>query len=73
MQQPGLAPVDIITMSTARGAQAMLRDDIGTIERGKLADLLVLAEDPGQDVRAFRARELLLRGGVVAWRHASPP
>lgn len=73
MQQAGLAPADVITMSTARGAQAMLRDDIGTIERGKLADILVLAEDPGQDVRAFRARELLLRGGVVAWRRASPP
>lgn len=34
-----------------------------TLEAGKLADLLVLAEDPRRDVRAFRSLTHVMRGG----------
>jgi imidazolonepropionase-like amidohydrolase len=49
--------------------------DFGTLEAGKLADLLVLAEDPRKDVRAFRSLTHVMRGGrlyeqpVLAQRH----
>ena len=64
MQAAGLAASDIIVMATRNGAQAMGRlPDFGTLEAGKLADLLVLAEDPRTDVRAFRALTHVMRGG----------
>jgi imidazolonepropionase-like amidohydrolase len=37
--------------------------DFGTLEEGKLADLLILTEDPRQDVKAFRSRTHVMRGG----------
>jgi len=38
-------------------------NDFGTLEAGKLADLVVLAEDPRADVRAFRTVTHVMRGG----------
>jgi imidazolonepropionase-like amidohydrolase len=64
MQAAGLSAPDIIVMATRNGAQAMGRlKDFGTVEAGKLADLLVLAEDPRADVRAFRSLTHVMRGG----------
>jgi imidazolonepropionase-like amidohydrolase len=64
MQAAGLSAADIIVMATRNGAQAMGRlKDFGTLEAGKLADLLVLAEDPRADVRAFRSLTHVMRGG----------
>jgi imidazolonepropionase-like amidohydrolase len=64
MQAAGLSAPDIIVMATRNGAQAMGRlTDFGTLEAGKLADLLVLTEDPRVDVRAFRSLTYVMRGG----------
>jgi imidazolonepropionase-like amidohydrolase len=64
MQAAGLSAPDIVVMATRNGAQAMGRSkDFGTLEAGKLADLLVLTEDPRQDVRAFRSLTRVMRGG----------
>jgi imidazolonepropionase-like amidohydrolase len=63
MQAAGLSAADIVVMATRNGARAMNRNDLGTIEAGKLADLLVLNEDPRADVRAFRSLTHVMRGG----------
>jgi imidazolonepropionase-like amidohydrolase len=64
MQAAGLSASDIVVMATRNGALAMGRlKDFGTLEAGKLADLLVLAEDPRNDVRAFRSLTYVMRGG----------
>jgi len=64
MQAAGISAADIVVMATRNGAQAMGRlVDFGTLEAGKLADLLVLAEDPRRDVRAFRSLTHVMRGG----------
>ena len=66
MQAAGLSPAEVIVMSTRNGARAMRREgDFGTLEAGKLADLLVLAENPVADVRAFRSRTDVMRGGKL--------
>jgi imidazolonepropionase-like amidohydrolase len=66
MQAAGLSPAEVIVMSTRNGARAMRREgDFGTLEAGKLADLLVLAENPLSDVRAFRSRTDVMRGGKL--------
>ena len=52
--------------ATANGARAMGRAaDLGTVEAGKIADLLVLAADPTADVAAFRQLTHVVRGGVL--------
>ncbi len=64
MQAAGLPAADIVVMATRNGARAMGRlNDFGTLEAGKTADLLVLAEDPRADVRAFRSLTHVMRGG----------
>ena len=77
MQDAGIDPADIVTMSTHNGALTMGRlGDFGTLEAGKIADLIVLDEDPTADVRAFRSLTHVMRAGVLrpqeelAWRGA---
>lgn len=66
MQAAGMAPMEVLVAATRGGAQAMGREkDLGTIEAGKQADLLVLAADPAVDVKAFRQPTHVVRGGVV--------
>jgi imidazolonepropionase-like amidohydrolase len=66
MQAAGIDAADIVVMSTRNGAIAMNRlDDFGTLEAGKIADLLILAEDPTEDVRAFRSLTHVMRMGVL--------
>lgn len=66
MQAAGIPASEIIVMSTRNGAMAMDRiKDFGTLEAGKLADLLVLTEDPRKDVRAFRSRTQVMRAGKL--------
>jgi imidazolonepropionase-like amidohydrolase len=64
MQAAGIPAADIIVMATRNGAQAMHRErDFGTLEAGRIADLLVLTEDPRMDVRAFRSLTHVMRAG----------
>jgi imidazolonepropionase-like amidohydrolase len=66
MQAAGLPASDVVVMATRNGALAMGRlKDLGTLETGKIADLLVLAEDPARDVRAFRSLTHVMRGGKL--------
>jgi imidazolonepropionase-like amidohydrolase len=66
MQAAGLTPMQVIVASTRNGADAMGRlADLGTVERGKLADMLVLGANPTDNVAAFRALRAVVRGGAV--------
>jgi imidazolonepropionase-like amidohydrolase len=69
MAAAGLTPMDVLVASTRNAARAMGRDDIGTLQPGKLADLVVLDADPLADVRNLRAVRLVARGGEV-WTRA---
>jgi imidazolonepropionase-like amidohydrolase len=62
----GLTPLEVLVASTRGGAMAMGREkDFGTVEKGKLADLLVVAGDPTADVANLRKVKYVVRGGVV--------
>jgi imidazolonepropionase-like amidohydrolase len=64
MQAAGMPAMDVIAAATLNGARAMQREsEIGTVEAGKIADLLVLGADPSQDVANFRQLEAVVRGG----------
>ncbi len=65
----GLSPLETITCATRTGAEILGRDkEIGTLETGKLADVLVIAGDVLNDISVLedRARFIaVLQGGVV--------
>lgn len=66
MQAAGLTPMQVLVASTRGGALAMGRDkEIGTVEKGKLADLLIVAGDPVADVTNLRKVRWVVRGGAM--------
>ncbi|MCG2614845.1 amidohydrolase family protein [Terrimonas sp. NA20] len=55
MVQAGLSPLQAITAATGNAAKAMKIDGaFGTIEKGKIADLLIIDGDPLKDIRQTR-------------------
>jgi imidazolonepropionase-like amidohydrolase len=66
MQRAGIPAKDLIGMATRSGALAMRRlDDFGTLEPGKMADLIVLDKDPSADAAHFRSITHVMRGGLL--------
>jgi imidazolonepropionase-like amidohydrolase len=66
----GLTPLQALRAATGWAAECLgLERDIGTVEKGKLADLVVVAGDPLSDVSLLQDPEriaLVLKGGEVA-------
>jgi imidazolonepropionase-like amidohydrolase len=66
MQAAGMKPMQVLVASTRGGARAMgLEKEIGTVEKGKSADLLLVGGDPTADVANLRKVRYVVRGGVV--------
>ena len=66
MQAAGLTPMQVVVASTRGGATAMgVEKETGTVEKGKSADLVILAGDPTADVANFRKVRYVVRGGVM--------
>ena len=60
----GIPPLDVLTIATSNGARALgISDEVGTVEVGKRADLLVLRADPLKDIRNTREIDLLIMNG----------
>ena len=60
----GLFPYEALRTATAEAARLLgLDGEIGTIERGKRADLVVLGDNPLSDVSAVRRVEGVLKDG----------
>ena len=61
----GLSVEQAVEVATRNGAAYLEREDeIGTVEVGKRADLVLLAGDPTTDVAAFRETVLVFKDGV---------
>ena len=72
----GLTPMEAIQVATRDSAELLgLSDRIGTIEAGKLADLVIVEGDPLADISIMcdpeRIRRVILNGSTVADRDAS--
>ncbi len=65
----GFRPLDAIAMVTRESARAIRLDaEIGTVEPGKRADLVLVAGDPLKDIRALRNVEMVFRDGRLVAR-----
>ncbi|HEX5690529.1 MAG TPA: amidohydrolase family protein, partial [Roseiflexaceae bacterium] len=62
----GLSPQQIIEASTRGSARAIGRsDELGTVEVGKIADLLVVRGNPLRDLRALAKPLLVVHNGQI--------
>ena len=65
----GYSPMDAIVAVTKLGAEAMrMSDRIGTVEPGKLADLIVVDGNPLEDITILEDRtriSLVMKGGEL--------
>jgi imidazolonepropionase-like amidohydrolase len=59
------SPKDIVSILTSHAAAAALKPDRGTIETGKLADIVVLGGDPLADVSNLLNVVMVVKGGEV--------
>ena len=61
-----MAPLDVLKAATLDGARMLgLEDHIGSIEAGKLADIVLLAGDPLEDIRNTKTLTHVMKGGVL--------
>ena len=64
LQQAGLSPMAVLIAATRTAAAAMDRQDsVGTLEYGKLADMVLLAADPTLDIRNVQQVRWVVKGG----------
>ena len=67
----GISPLDALTMATRNGAVFLGRErDLGTIEEGKIADLVLLDANPADDIDNAKKIHAVIKAGVVVDRSA---
>ena len=61
----GVSEMDTLIAATRNGADIMgLLDVLGTVEEGKLADLVVLAENPLENISNIRTVQMVFKDGI---------
>jgi imidazolonepropionase-like amidohydrolase len=67
LAEAGLSPAEVLRAATVNPAKMLgLADEIGTVEVGKIADLVVVREDPLVDVaKAMQSLQHTIRAGVA--------
>jgi imidazolonepropionase-like amidohydrolase len=64
--QAGLKPFDVLTIATHNGAVLLGKaDTLGSVEPGKLADLLLLNADPTADIENVKKIAFVMKGGQI--------
>jgi imidazolonepropionase-like amidohydrolase len=65
----GMEPSDVVRAATLVGAMTIgHQGEMGTVEAGKLANLVFTAQNPLMDVRAFKSVVLTVKRGAPYWR-----
>ena len=71
MARAGMSPMEVVVASTRNAALAMGRaQDLGTLAPGRLADLVIVTEDPLADVTHLSEVATVVKGGRVVYRRA---
>jgi imidazolonepropionase-like amidohydrolase len=65
LREVGYEPLEAIRAATGSGADLLgIADRVGTLEPGKLADVIAVPGDPVDDLTRIRDVTTVLKGGV---------
>jgi len=68
-----MSPIDIIRAATINNAELLGRqEDLGSIEPGKLADIIAVPTDPVNDLTALQRVHFVMKGGHVVRNDTGP-
>jgi imidazolonepropionase-like amidohydrolase len=66
MQEAGMSPMEIIMAATKHAAHVCsLEEDLGTIESGKIADIIIVGTNPLDDLQALLDIRMVIHNGEV--------
>ena len=66
MQRVGFTNIEILRCATINNAKILrMADRIGSLETGKYADMVVLNNNPLEDIRALRKPQMVFKEGVL--------
>ncbi|MFJ2697215.1 amidohydrolase family protein [Streptomyces rochei] len=66
MVAAGMTPTQVLAAGTSGASRQCARPDLGTVARGKRADLLVLDADPTADIGNLRRLRMVILNGELA-------
>jgi imidazolonepropionase-like amidohydrolase len=62
----GATPLYTLRMATTVNAEILhMSDTVGTIEKGKFADIIAVSGDPLQDITEMQRVKFVMKGGAV--------
>jgi imidazolonepropionase-like amidohydrolase len=62
----GISPADVIVIATRNAARALGKlETLGTIEVGKLADMVLLRADPTRDIHNGKQIDTVFKNGQI--------
>jgi imidazolonepropionase-like amidohydrolase len=65
MVKYGMTPLEAIQAATLNASQALGRDDVGIVEKGRYADLVGVKGDPLKDVAVLETVSAVVKGGEL--------
>ena len=66
MTKYGLSPAQALRSATSAAAECLrMQDQLGTVEPGKLADIVAVPGDPLADITVMQKVGFVMKGGVV--------
>jgi imidazolonepropionase-like amidohydrolase len=65
----GIPPLEVIKIATRNGAKALgIQEDVGTIEPGKQANIIVLSDNPVAEISNTKKIEVVINNGQLIER-----
>jgi len=69
LAEAGIPPLEVIKIATSNGAMALgIEEDVGTIELGKQADMIILSENPLENISNTKKIEAVINNGQLIER-----
>ncbi len=63
--EAGLSPMQAIQAATRNNFEFLQEEDLGTLQPGKIADLIIVRENPLEDIRNTRTLDLVMLDGKL--------